>query len=61
MSNYPYDGSKLKKFDVFAKRGKNGWAYHCSIEAKTEAQAKNIVLQESNDLKEHQLAIYPKR
>lgn len=61
VSQYPYDKATLKKFDVFARKGKNGWAYKCSIEAKTESHAKNLILQEFNDLKEHQLAVYPKR
>lgn len=61
VSAYPYNKSALKKFDVFARKGRTGWAYKCSIEAATESHAKELVLQEHEDLKKHQLAVYPKR
>lgn len=61
MTAYPYDKTALKQFDVFARKGRTGWAYRCSIEAKTETHAKELVLQEYEDLQKHQLAVYPKR
>lgn len=53
--------NKTRKFDVFARKGKTGWSYKCTIEAKTEAHAKELVLEEHVDLQKHQLAVYPKR
>jgi hypothetical protein len=57
----PHQNQVLKKFDIFTRKGKNGWSYACSIEAKTEAHAKELVLQGNVELQKHQLAVYPKR
>ena len=57
----PHRDNMLKKFDIFARKGRSGWSYKCSIEAKTEAHAKELVLKENIELQKHQLAVYPKR
>lgn len=59
--SFQHTVTKTRKFDVFARKGKTGWAYKCTIEAKTEAHAKELVLEEHVDLQRHQLAVYPKR
>jgi len=60
MSVQLYD-KKLRQFDIFACKGKSGWSYKCSVEAKSEDHAKELFLSENTDLEKHQLAVYPKR
>lgn len=57
----PHRDNILKKFDIFTRKGKNGWSYKCSIEAKTEDHAKELMLKQNSELQKHQLAVYPKR
>jgi hypothetical protein len=59
LSNSPL--TSAKQFDIFAKRGKTGWGFYCSVEARNSEEAKIKALQENDELRGRILAVYPKR
>ena len=51
----------LKQFDVFARKGKAGWVYQFTIEAKSLEQAKERALKEDPSFRPHMITAYPKK
>jgi hypothetical protein len=51
----------LQNFDVFTRVGGKGWSYSGSVEAKSMADAKYMVMQDNPDLTANNIALYIKR
>lgn len=50
-----------REYDVFAKLGRDGWKFLCTVQAKSVEDAKNIAIIEHPKAQRHKVAVYPKR
>lgn len=51
----------VKKFDVFAKKGKEGWKFDCIVEARSAQEAKMKGMREIGITNPNRVSVYPRR
>jgi hypothetical protein len=51
----------VKKFDVFAKKGKEGWKFDCVVEACSAQEAKMKGMRELGITNPQRVSVYPRR
>lgn len=51
----------IHEFDVFVKRGKDGWKYDGRIAADTQEEAKKLFLKQNREIYASWVTVYPRR